>query len=269
MSKKALFSKNEWQMIADGPEWVFAALAAADGNVALTVKAKESKAFKKVVGDYSSSSAVVKEVVGDKLKPAKAIKSATLSDAEQALEEINDLLAAKLDQKEADGYRKFLKDVADAVAEAAGEGLLGTGKKLSKKEEKALVKIKAAVKSKRSKAAAAVKPKAKVTAPSRPSKKAPAPARPVKKKPVAVKPRPASGGKVDLRRAKDRAAAKEYVAEHKVVAGDTLGHISLKYYGSAAKAKWMAIYEENKGIIGDNPNRIIAGQVLKIPKLKD
>jgi nucleoid-associated protein YgaU len=272
MAKKTLFSTSEWQLVADGPEWVFAALAAADGNVALMVKAKESKTFKKVVGDYSSSSALVKEVIGDKLRPAKAIKTATLSDAEQALEEINDLLAAKLDQKEADGYRKFLKDVGDAVAEAAGEGLLGVGKKLSKKEEKALLKIKAALKSKPSKAAAPVKPKAKVTAPVRPSKKAPAPARKVKKAPVPS--RPASPRqKVDVsqgfreQRRKERRAKKEYVAEHKVVAGDTLGGISLKYYGSAIKSKWMAIYEENKGIIGDNPNRIIAGQVLKIPKL--
>jgi nucleoid-associated protein YgaU len=55
--------------------------------------------------------------------------------------------------------------------------------------------------------------------------------------------------------------------EHTVAAGDTLGAIALKYYGSAVKEKWMAIYEANKAVIGDNPNLIKPGQVLKIPEL--
>ena len=62
-------------------------------------------------------------------------------------------------------------------------------------------------------------------------------------------------------------APAKYIAEHTVNAGETLSHISLKYYGSAAKDKWMLIYEANKGVIGDNPNIIRAGQVLKIPEL--
>ncbi len=56
-------------------------------------------------------------------------------------------------------------------------------------------------------------------------------------------------------------------AEHTVASGETLGAIALKYYGSAAKEKWMAIYEANKEVIGDNPNLIKPGQVLKIPEL--
>ncbi len=61
--------------------------------------------------------------------------------------------------------------------------------------------------------------------------------------------------------------AQKIKAEHTVAAGETLGAIALKYYGSAVKAKWMAIYEANKAIIGDNPNFIKPGQVLKIPEL--
>jgi nucleoid-associated protein YgaU len=59
----------------------------------------------------------------------------------------------------------------------------------------------------------------------------------------------------------------KYMAEHTVAAGETLSHISLKYYGSAVKEKWMIIYEANKAVIGDNPNIIRSGQVLKIPEL--
>ncbi len=54
---------------------------------------------------------------------------------------------------------------------------------------------------------------------------------------------------------------------HVVAADETLSHLSLKYYGSAAKPYWMVIYDANKGTIGDNPNRIRAGMELVIPEL--
>ena len=59
------------------------------------------------------------------------------------------------------------------------------------------------------------------------------------------------------------------LGEHTVASGETLSHIALKFYGSAAKPKYMAIYEANKDVIGDNPNIIKPGQVLKIPKLDE
>ena len=62
-------------------------------------------------------------------------------------------------------------------------------------------------------------------------------------------------------------AAAETQAEHTVVSGDSLSAIANQYYGSGAKEKWMAIYEANKELIGDNPSLIRVGQVLKIPKL--
>ncbi|MCI0394833.1 MAG: LysM peptidoglycan-binding domain-containing protein [Chloroflexi bacterium] len=59
----------------------------------------------------------------------------------------------------------------------------------------------------------------------------------------------------------------EYMAEHTVASGETLSHIALKYYGSAVKEKWMAIYEANKAVIGDNPSLLRPGQKLRIPRL--
>jgi len=59
----------------------------------------------------------------------------------------------------------------------------------------------------------------------------------------------------------------KFIAEHTVTGDDTLSHIALKYYGSAVKEKWMIIYEANKDVIGDNPNKIRPGLVLKIPEL--
>ena len=61
----------------------------------------------------------------------------------------------------------------------------------------------------------------------------------------------------------------EILAEHTVAGGETLSHIALKYYGSAIKDKWMVIYEANKELIGDNPNRLARGLVLKIPRLPE
>jgi nucleoid-associated protein YgaU len=53
--------------------------------------------------------------------------------------------------------------------------------------------------------------------------------------------------------------------KHTVKSGETLSHLALKYYGSAAKDEWMKIYQANKEIIGDNPNMIKVGQELVIP----
>jgi nucleoid-associated protein YgaU len=61
----------------------------------------------------------------------------------------------------------------------------------------------------------------------------------------------------------------EYLAVHTVASGETLSHIALKYYKSAAREKWMAIYEANKATIGDNPSMIKVGQKLNIPQLPE
>jgi nucleoid-associated protein YgaU len=56
---------------------------------------------------------------------------------------------------------------------------------------------------------------------------------------------------------------------HIVEPDETLSHIALKYYGSAAKEKWMIIYEANKDVIGENPNIIRRGMELFIPDLDE
>jgi nucleoid-associated protein YgaU len=61
-------------------------------------------------------------------------------------------------------------------------------------------------------------------------------------------------------------AAQGSVVKHTVVAGETLSHISLKYYKTANR--WKEIYEANKDVIGPNANLIKAGQVLVIPNVE-
>jgi len=65
---------------------------------------------------------------------------------------------------------------------------------------------------------------------------------------------------------KSSASEPKFKAEHTVVSGETLSSISMKYYDSADRDDWMAIYEANKEVIGDNPNVIKPDQVLKIPE---
>jgi NitT/TauT family transport system substrate-binding protein len=52
--------------------------------------------------------------------------------------------------------------------------------------------------------------------------------------------------------------------EHTVVAGDTLSHLAVQYYGNSAEPKWMRIYEANRNTI-KNPNYIYIGQKIIIP----
>jgi nucleoid-associated protein YgaU len=59
----------------------------------------------------------------------------------------------------------------------------------------------------------------------------------------------------------------EIIAEHEIVMGDTLSHISKKYYGSAYHYPFL--HEFNKDVIGDDPNVIKVGTVIKIPKLPE
>ena len=71
----------------------------------------------------------------------------------------------------------------------------------------------------------------------------------------------------EAEKAEVKAAAGAILARYTVVSGDTLGGIALKFYNSAAREKWMQIYEANKGVIGDNPGMIKPGQELVIPRL--
>ena len=368
MASKASFNATEWELIKDSPDWVYAAMAAGDVKVALTTKAKESKTYSKFLKKYQTSDQLIRDVIEDKGKPSKEIKRATLSDAEEALEQIGKILDKELPRQEADEYREFLLEVGQTVAEAAGEGALGTGKKVSKKESATLEKIVVALKATdadkkarkqaedaaKAREAAAVKAKQEEEARKKREaeaqakreanearkkrdadakarreadearKKREAEAKAKREAEEARKKREAEAkakqeaeearkekeamaqakrkadeearkkreadAKVKLEAEEARkeqeamrnvakaapkpeaagtlsAAAPEYLGEYTVVPGDSLSGIALKYYGSAARDKWMAIYEENKDIIGDNPNLIHPGQVYKIPKL--
>lgn len=52
---------------------------------------------------------------------------------------------------------------------------------------------------------------------------------------------------------------------YRVVSGDMLWTIAMRFWGAKAGPRWPEIYNANRGVVGGNPNLIFPGQVLKIP----
>ncbi len=63
---------------------------------------------------------------------------------------------------------------------------------------------------------------------------------------------------------KKRTKTKVKPKKYKVKKGDCLWNISRKYFGSGLM--FMKIYKENKKVIGNNPNRLLPGQILTLPE---
>ncbi len=137
MSKTKL-SASEWELVKDAPYWVNAAMAAAEGRVSLLTSRRENKALDDAISGYQSSNALVQDIIAEESDPSKELKNATQSSAEKALGKIATTVEQKLGVDDLDALNKFLLDVGKAVASSAGEGVLGLGKKVSKKEAAAL-----------------------------------------------------------------------------------------------------------------------------------
>ena len=52
---------------------------------------------------------------------------------------------------------------------------------------------------------------------------------------------------------------------YRVVSGDMLWTIAMRFWGAKAGPRWPEIYNANRRVIGGNPNLIFPGQVFKIP----
>lgn len=56
------------------------------------------------------------------------------------------------------------------------------------------------------------------------------------------------------------------VENHTIAKGDTLSAIARKHYGEASA--WKRIFEANRDVL-DDPDRILPGQVIKLPPQSD
>lgn len=141
---KSKFSASEWKLVKDAPYWVYQALSKADGAVPVITSRQESKAFDKAISSYRSTNALVKDLKANS-SPDAAVNKASEADAIQSLTNIAGLASMNLNAREIKSLKIFLMDIANAVAEASGEGLYGSGDRVSKKEAAAIDKIEAAL----------------------------------------------------------------------------------------------------------------------------
>ena len=251
---KAKLSATEWELVKDAPNWVNAALAAADGRVSFFTKRLENKALNKAVSSFSTANSLIKDIIADDSDPADKIKGSSQADAEKALSQIAGIVEQKLGAGDLVALRAFLMKVGNAVASSARDELIGSDKMISEEEAAALRGIEKALTG--------------TSAQSQPSTTSTAP-RPTggQASVSSAKPEAQQGGPESMPATATTAAPvyKEFIAEHTVVPGDNLSFISEKYYGT--QANFRILYEANRDVIGENMNLIRPGQVLKIPKL--
>lgn len=134
----AKLSKSDWAVVKDAPYWVNAALAAAEGRVALLTSRREANALTDAISSYESDNPLVQDIMAEESDPTEEIKNATQSTAERKLSEIADIVEENLGEESLDALNDFLLHVGNQVAAAAGEGFLGMGDKVSDKERSAL-----------------------------------------------------------------------------------------------------------------------------------
>jgi nucleoid-associated protein YgaU len=63
------------------------------------------------------------------------------------------------------------------------------------------------------------------------------------------------------------AAGPKVIGEHTVKEGETLTHVTLKFYGETDKPFWQYLYEFNQGVIGPDMKLMKPGMKLRIPEL--
>ena len=63
----------------------------------------------------------------------------------------------------------------------------------------------------------------------------------------------------------NRPVEKSIPKQYTVISGDSLWKIAQKFLGSGSRWREIYTYNNNKSIIGGNPNLIYPGQVLSIP----
>jgi len=189
-----------------------------------------------------------------KLKDKKGIE---MADKKNIFKKIGDALSNR-DEKEAEAKAAAEKAAAaaEAAKKAAAEKLAAekrTAEEANRKRLEEIAKMKAEAEEK-------AKKEAEIAEANRKRMEE------VEKMKEAAEARKAE---FEARKAAAEAAMTAIIAEHTVVPGDTLSGIALKYYKHATPPYYMHIYEVNKDVIGDDPNLIRPGMVLKIQALPE
>lgn len=158
MTTQADFTASEWQQLEQSIGLVAGAINTADFTFFSFLKEvfvltnyldKAKSEYKDNELITSLLETVTKEDYKQQTENAKKVEVETFEEfieaACQALREVVAIADKKATPQEAEGYRKFLYEVADKVANASGSGWFGTGVKVSKTESFVLDKFKTAL----------------------------------------------------------------------------------------------------------------------------
>ena len=148
MTNKEDFTGGEWKLLGAAPYIVGFMTGAAD--MSAVSFAKEMTAMGAIINEAGKKfgyNELLRAVLKD--KDNKTIDEATKAELEgmstseviDPLRNIALLLDTKATREEAEAFKRFLYEVAEKVAEASGEGFLGTGEKTSDAEYEFLVRL--------------------------------------------------------------------------------------------------------------------------------
>ncbi len=97
---------------------------------------------------------MLSELITDLKENGKTISAETspvsVADLDNLVERVNQILALKAREEEAQAYRAFVYELAYEVANASGDGFFGTGTKINAKEAEFLQNLKALLLDKKS-----------------------------------------------------------------------------------------------------------------------
>ena len=148
MASRSNFETNEWQLLINSPRLIYSLLTGGADEVTRS----EAKAMHKFLEGYQTGNPLIQDVLASTEKgrgggaEAAQLGEFSTESALQKLQQLGNMLSQKVDRRDADDFRNFLLTLGHKIAEAAGEGFLGLGKKVSDEETRTLDSIASALK---------------------------------------------------------------------------------------------------------------------------
>jgi hypothetical protein len=148
MTGKADFSEEEWKQILEGPTSAGLVVIASDRGGSIRETFSMAKVYAEARQQHGDSQ-LLDEIVAAKPEIDKTRASSPDQLKEHALQDIRaavELVKGKASDDELADYRKFIRTLAEHVAEARKEGFMGfTGERVSDAERAAIGEIESAL----------------------------------------------------------------------------------------------------------------------------
>jgi len=148
MTGKADFSEEEWKRILEGPTSAGMVVIVSDRGGSIRETFSMAKVYAEARQQHGDSQ-LLDEIVAAKPEMDKTRASSPEQLKEHALQDIRaavELVKGKASDDELADYRKFIRTLAEHVAEARKEGFMGfTGERVSDAERAAIGEIESAL----------------------------------------------------------------------------------------------------------------------------